>query len=204
MYLATPPNETNLARYTDAQIGVMVTFGTWRKHINERWPYWAADNGCYGSKPWNADEWFEWLSGLPKTMMFATCPDVVGDARATRLLGDVWLPRMRTLGVPVAYVTQDGQDGIPILWGEIDWLFIGGSTGHKLNDGPRWCAEAKRRGIPVHFGRVNSLRRLEICAAAGADSADGTFTRFGPDQNVPKVAGWLASLRGGTQLGLAV
>jgi hypothetical protein len=40
-------------------------------------------------------------------------------------------------------------------------------------------AEARQRGIWVHMGRVNSLRRLAYAASIGCDSIDGTqWVRF--------------------------
>lgn len=73
--------------------------------------------------------------------------------------------------------------------------FIGGSTAWKL--GPharRLVADAKRRGKWVHMGRVNSLKRFRYAAAIGCDSCDGTYLRFGPDINLPKVLSWGDSL----------
>jgi len=62
-----------------------------------------------------------------------------------------------------------------------DALFIGGSTEYKL--GPetaefiRW---AKRLGLWVHVGRVNSLKRFRQFQLLGADSCDGTFPCYAP------------------------
>jgi hypothetical protein len=42
-----------------------------------------------------------------------------------------------------------------------------------------WGSLARRRNCYLHVGRVNSQRRIAICAAAGADSFDGTsVTRY--------------------------
>ena len=42
---------------------------------------------------------------------------------------------------------------------------------------------------------MNSLRRLVACQVAGYDSADGTYVKYGPDVNGPRVVGWLARLK---------
>jgi hypothetical protein len=41
------------------------------------------------------------------------------------------------------------------------------------------------------MGRVNSLRRHRYAAAIGCDSADGTYLTRGPDENLPKLLGWV-------------
>ena len=60
-------------------------------------------------------------------------------------------------------------------WPRIDALFIGGSTDWKLGAATRALVrEAKRRGLWVHMGRVNSLKRIAYTAEIGCDSIDGT------------------------------
>jgi hypothetical protein len=158
---------------------------------------WCADNGAFSDR-WNADRWWAWLQANAddaSDCAFAVAPDVVGDAAATLERSRPWLARIRDLGYPAAYVAQDGWDPDVVPWDEIDALFIGGSTEFKL--GPvaaDAAAEAKRRGLWVHIGRVNSLKRLRYAASIGADSVDGTYLTFGPDQNLPKLLGWLEAL----------
>lgn len=41
---------------------------------------------------------------------------------------------------------------------------------------------------------MNSGRRLRRAAVMGCDSADGTFLRWAPRENVPRMRAWLASL----------
>jgi len=41
---------------------------------------------------------------------------------------------------------------------------------------------------------VNSLERLRAARSIGCDSADGTFLRFGPDVNWPRLSRWLNDL----------
>ncbi len=78
-----------------------------------------------------------------------------------------------------------------------DALFLGGDTEWKLSDHARAIAgEAKRRGLWVHMGRVNSLRRIEIAVDFGCDSVDGNFLGFGPDANLPQLLHWLETLHG--------
>lgn len=153
----------------------------------------CADNGCFGKGYPGDDKWWAWLQGLPaERVRFAVAPDVVGDADATMERSRPWLGRIRNLGMPAAFVAQDGLEDIEIPWSEFDVLFIGGDTAWKLSGYARLIvAEAKRRGKSVHMGRVNSLARMRYAAAIGCDSADGTYIAFGPDINLPHVLGWV-------------
>ena len=154
----------------------------------------CADNGKFG-KGWpGAEAWFQWLSKLdPEMCSFAVAPDVVGDCVATLEESLPWLPRIRSLGMPAAFVAQDGSEASGMVpWAEFDVLFLGGSTEWKLGPGARAVVgEAVRQGKRVHMGRVNSFKRLRYAQAIGCDSADGTYLVFGPDQNLPKLLGWV-------------
>lgn len=162
--------------------------------------YWAADTGCFARPEKHDDDaYLDWLRDrLPwaAVCLFATAPDVVGDAAATLERSLPMLARIRVLGYPAALVAQDGLEAIEVPWDAFDCLFIGGTTAWKLSDHAiRLMAEAKRRGKWVHVGRVNSKRRYQWCASHGADSADGTFVAFGPDVNISRLARWLSPER---------
>lgn len=154
---------------------------------------WIADNGCYSNR-FRTDHWWKFLerhAHLAGSCMFATAPDVVGDALATLERAKPWLYRIRQLGYPVAYVAQDGQEDVPIPWEEIDALFIGGSTEFKLGGyAQQLCREAKDRGKWVHMGRVNSRKRWKLAESWGCDSADGTFLTYAPDHNLQRMLRW--------------
>ena len=154
---------------------------------------WCADNGCFSDR-WDEGKWWAFLTDnadRTSSCLFAVAPDVVGDAAATLEKSAPWLPQIRALGYPVAFVAQDGLEVLPVPWDDFDALFIGGSTKWKLGHHAREiAAEAKRRGKWVHMGRVNSERRFRYAAAIGCDSADGTYLTFGPDVNLPKLLSW--------------
>lgn len=156
---------------------------------------WCADNGCYGKGWRGAEHWFAWLERnayAAADCLFATAPDVVGDAAATLERSRPWLAPIRQLGYPVALVAQDGLEDLDVPWDDFDVLFIGGSTEWKLGPAARGLIrEAKTRGKWVHCGRVNSGKRYRIMQEAGCDSADGTFLTFGPDKNLPQVLKWI-------------
>jgi len=157
---------------------------------------WSADNGCFGKGYPGDDAWLAWLgSYTPEERarcLFAVAPDVVGDAAATLPRSLPWLPKIRALGYPAAFVAQDGQEHLNVPWDAFDVLFIGGTTAWKLGAAARLLvARAKWQGKKVHMGRVNSERRFRYAAAIGCDSADGTFLTFGPDVNLPRLMAWL-------------
>jgi hypothetical protein len=163
---------------------------------------WCADNGCFSDR-WDADHWWEWLQSVAvnaETCLFAVAPDVVGDAAATLALSAPWMPRIRALGFPVAFVAQDGLESFDVPFESFDVLFLGGSTSWKLGEHARRIAwDAAERGIPVHVGRVNSERRLLYSSARrpyglGASTVDGTFLTFGPDTNLPILLSWMPRL----------
>jgi hypothetical protein len=157
---------------------------------------WCADNGCFGKGFPGEDAWLAWLDSFTSEQrsrcLFATAPDVVADAAGTLERSTPWLPKIRELGYPAAFVAQDGAETVGVPWDEFDALFLGGTTEWKL--GPhaaQLTREAKACGKWVHMGRVNSERRLRYAAAIGCDSVDGTYLVFGPDQNLPKLKRWL-------------
>lgn len=162
--------------------------------------WWCADNGKYG-KGWPGQEkWWAWLKGMvatygPEKCLFATAPDVVCNAGLTFALSLPWLGPIRGLGIPVAFVAQNGSENGLIPWAGLDVLFVGGDTEWKLTVGCELAAEAKARGKRVHVGRVNSMKRWHHVEAWGADTCDGTYLTFGPNINLPRLLAWGAAPR---------
>lgn len=159
---------------------------------------WCADNGCFGKGYPGDEKWLAWLetnAHAAADCLFATAPDVVGDAAATLARSAPFLPLIRELGYPAALVAQDGLENLPVPWDSFDVLFIGGTTQWKLSAAVRGLVkQAKERGKWVHCGRVNSSKRFRLMAAIGCDSADGTFLTFGPDINLGRLKGWINNL----------
>lgn len=155
---------------------------------------WCADNGCFGDGYPGDDGWLNWLErnrADAGSCWFAVAPDVVADAAATDARSRPYLPVIRGLGYPAAFVAQDGLEHLAVPWAEFDVLFIGGSTEWKLGPAAaQIAAEALTRGKRVHMGRVNTGRRFRYAAAIGCHSADGTTLTRGPDRNLPGVLGW--------------
>ena len=150
---------------------------------------WAADSGRFSSPEKYTDEgYLRWLakeSDAADRCLFATAPDVVGNAGATLLMSAPMYARIRESGYKPALVAQDGLENLTefIPWSDFDVLFIGGTTAWKLGEAARGIvAEAKRRGKWVHMGRVNSRRRMVYAESIGCDSADGTVLKHDPQR----------------------
>jgi|APSaa5957512535_1039671.scaffolds.fasta_scaffold47985_3 hypothetical protein len=157
---------------------------------------WCADNGCYtlGDR-FDGDHYLRYLDKQPTgDVLFATAPDVVGDAVATLERSADWYDRLVERGYPPALVAQDGIEDVmdQVPWGQIGAWFVGGTTAWKESTDASQCTqEAQRRGLWTHMGRVNSLRRLRIAARDGYDTVDGNYLAFGPDKNLPSLLRWM-------------
>lgn len=171
-------------------IGLLLTHISQKtKPENENW-LWAADNACFSSNNWNSDAWLRWLESKdePESALFATIPDVVGNHQETLAKWPIWSGRVRDMGYKPAFILQNGCTQETVPWEECSAVFVGGDTEWKLGqDAFQIVSEAKRRGVWVHMGRVNSLRRLRIAKSWGCNSVDGTYLAFGPDINTPKL-----------------
>lgn len=148
---------------------------------------WAADNGRFSAPENYTDEgYLAWLAKMPvESCLFATAPDVVGNAGATLALSNPMLSRIRSVGYKPALVAQDGLEHLTefIPWDDFDAFFIGGTTEWKMGEAAAdLVREAKVRGKWVHMGRVNSLRRMKYAGSIGCDSADGTVLKHDPQR----------------------
>ncbi len=181
------------------ELGQMVTPNSGNRLL--RGVNWALDNGCFSAQ-WSPDRWLSTLERYADEdrCLFAVVPDVVGDSDAT---DDLWIEHagtVRSLGYRPAYVTQNGCERIP---DDAAAVFAGGDDGWKLGDNnAALIADAKRRGLWTHMGRVNSLRRLRFAAFHGYDSVDGTFLAFGPDLNLPRLLRYLRAAQEPTLFGV--
>lgn len=185
------------------RLGVLMTPGAGNRV--GWWPEgatWAADNLCF--RGLDVPAWLKFLAKLAASDLrpsWVACPDVVGDAARTWELYDLWSPLLRSMGLPVAFVLQDGMHNFAmrglltreILERRLAAVFVGGSTAFKVGDvAASCCRQAKDHGLLVHVGRVNSLRRIlyfaRRCRDEGwsVDSIDGGTAVWG-DTNLPKM-----------------
>ena len=159
---------------------------------------WAADNGCFRSL--DVPLFWRMLRRIAAadrdSLQWVTCPDVVGHAQATINRWTEWFPQIEALGLPAAFVGQDGLESITdqIQWHEITCFFVGGSDEWKLSHhAARLMVEAKRRGKLVHVGRVNTRKRIRhvLASCPQADSIDGRAFSAWPDQYIPRGLAWI-------------
>lgn len=195
-YFGNPSTPTIRAAMARGELGVIETPAQGNAPVEGA--AWCADNGCFSDAYPGDDAWFAWLEANAErasSCVFAVAPDVVGEAWATQVRSMPWLARIRDLGYPAAYVAQDGARADRVPWGHFDALFLGGTTEWKLGPTARALTyEAKGRGLHVHMGRVNSLKRLRYAEMIGCDSVDGTYLTKAPDVNLPRLLGWLRTV----------
>jgi hypothetical protein len=180
------------------RVGAMVT--PRMRQLPPAGVWWAADTGLFNPATraaFDFDAYLAWLDAFDaerrSRCLFVTAPDVVREHEGTWLWA-LWgrtLGRIRALGLPVAWIAQDGLQWGEVPWSDMDALFVGGSDDFKESVGFQLLAEAKARGVWAHQGRVNFGRRFRANLLAGADSCDGTLLRFGRDANLPRLERWL-------------
>lgn len=183
---------------------LMTPYNGWLPSSSVR-PF-AADNGCYTQGPLQVGTapYRRLQAKLSRRTgcLFLPANDIVCDWRATLdAFHDGGEALVRGLGVPVAIVLQDGARVCDVPWSRIDAVFVGGSTEFKLSSGLLIRA-AKRRGLWVHVGRVNTWTRISWAEQTGADSVDGTHLTFAPTRRLRQLNSWMQRLR--LRRGLAI
>lgn len=107
---------------------------------------------------------------------FVVLPDIVAGGMESLALSVSWIPRLP--GMRLLLPVQDGMHPgavVKVLAAHPSvGIFLGGSTGYKLREMWRWGAIAATMERWYHVGRVNTARRIRLCAEAGATSFDGT------------------------------
>lgn len=199
IYLSGCINE----KFIHPDIGWLITFGNQarQRHMSRLGPLitrspWAIDNGCFKNPDIDIEAYISWIKSMPsrENCLFATAPDVVGNAALTLDRSLEALHLIRPL-VPAAFVAQDGIERIFIPWTELDVLFIGGTDGFKQSsEVERISSEAIEQGKAVHVGRVNTKSRLLFSRHIRATSVDGTMLAFGPDKNLPILTRWMKEI----------
>ena len=151
---------------------------------SEGFPY-ALDNGAWSAftqgRPFDERAFFSALRKMGAAADWSVVPDIVAGGRASLDLSLRWLRHVLD-ETPVALIAvQDGMtaDDVRGYIGHRVGLFVGGSTAWKLETMSTWTALGRERCAWVHVGRVNTARRIRMCAMTGATSIDGTSaTRF--------------------------
>ena len=141
----------------------------------------AIDNGAWrcftAGTPWNQDAFVAVVRRLGAGADWIALPDIVAAGAASLERSAHWLPVLRAIcAAPLLLPVQDGMsdaDVLPFAQAGVG-IFLGGSTEWKLANALRWGRFARAAGVHYHIARVNTAKRIRLCAAAGADSMDGT------------------------------
>lgn len=141
----------------------------------------AIDNGAWTAwkqaRAFPALAFLELIERHGPAADFVVVPDIVARGQESLTFSLSWLPRLRNIRHLLLPV-QDGMNAEEV--GDVLaahpnlGLFLGGSTEWKLETMYAWGMVAHAFRRHYHVGRVNSRRRIRLCAEAGADSFDGT------------------------------
>lgn len=197
LYFANPSNRLVRDAMASGLLGAITT--PRQGNSLDGLPILAFDNGCFGKGYIGDVPFIRWLAKRQPhadRARFAVAPDVVGDHKATMKRSAPFLPIIRALGYPAAFVLQNGVRLRDVPWDDCDVVFIGGDDQFKTCSVVRdIVTEARARGKASHMGRVNTKGRLLDAARMGCDTADGTTIAFGPDRNLAIMLRWLRDNR---------
>jgi len=150
----------------------------------EGMPY-ALDNGAWTAfqqgEPFDELAFGRAVELLGESADWIVLPDIVAGGMASLEFSLRWLERLKGIPTRLLLAVQNGMepDDVRELLSPAVGLFVGGDTQWKLAKVNTWGHLARRRNCYMHVGRVNSAKRIALCAAAGAHSVDGTSaTRF--------------------------
>ncbi|WP_326430330.1 hypothetical protein VQ574_21645 (plasmid) [Stutzerimonas frequens] len=145
----------------------------------EGMPY-ALDNGAWTSfqqgTPFDELAFGRAVELLGESADWIVLPDIVAGGMASLEFSLRWLERLKGIPTRLLLAVQNGMepDDVRELLTPAVGLFVGGDTQWKLATVNTWGQLARRRNCYLHVGRVNSAKRIALCAAAGANSVDGT------------------------------
>ncbi|MBC7198302.1 MAG: hypothetical protein H5U32_03535 [Pseudomonas balearica] len=150
----------------------------------EGMPY-ALDNGAWTAfqqgEPFDELAFGRAVDLLGESADWIVLPDIVAGGMASLEFSLRWMERLKGIPTRLLLAVQNGMepDDVRELLSPAVGLFVGGDTQWKLATVNTWGQLARRRNCYMHVGRVNSAKRIALCAAAGARSVDGTSaTRF--------------------------
>ena len=166
----------NLAALREAGWGLLVT-----PDRPEPWGFpIGIDNGAWGcyqrGVEWMPQRWVSLVAAHGGDAIFAVAPDIVCGGVDSLARSVSWLPWLLDRTSTVLIAVQNGMTDRDLrgVVGDRVGIFVGGDTAWKESTLPMWGALAREKGCYLHVGRVNSARRIRLCAMAGAHSFDGT------------------------------
>lgn len=137
------------------------------------------DNGAFSAwrnaKPWNADAF---LKRVDAALAFGTMPvlaitpDIVAGGLRSLEFSLAWRDRLPD-HLPWYLAVQDGMTPLDVepFVGRFSGIFLGGTDQFKRSVFA-WRAWSRCLGLPLHWGRCGTARRLHEAIAIGVDSVD--------------------------------
>jgi hypothetical protein len=145
---------------------------------DEGWDRYALDNGAWAyhqrGEPFDEGRFRALVEKFGRRADWCVLPDIIAGGVESLALSMTWMDWVLDRCPRALIAVQDGMEirHIDHLIGDRVGVFVGGSTDWKLATLGMWGSLASR--CWVHVGRVNSVRRIRMCAMAGAHSFDGT------------------------------
>jgi len=177
MYASRTGTRRNLAALRAA--GWRLLISATGEHRHEGFRY-MLDNGAYTY----------WRQGVPYDPLpfrrllvthgrgadMIVAPDIVAGGLDSLQMSLMWLPELLQIGPRILIPVQDGMvaDHLRPWVSDRVGVFLGGSTEWKEQTMPYWGRFCRENCAYYHVGRVNTLRRLHLALASGADSCDGS------------------------------
>jgi|SRR5579859_324008 len=140
----------------------------------------ALDNGAYScwksGEPFDTEGFTNLVEQYGGAADFVVIPDIVTKGQESLVFSAKWIGRLKHCR-RLLLAVQDGMTVDEVgkfirLFGT--GIFLGGSTEWKLKTLHAWGCAAHALGCYYHVGRVNTIKRIRLCAEAGTDSFDGT------------------------------
>ena len=142
---------------------------------------WGFDNGAYVD--WTKGREFDnnsFSRRLEKfyalgTPCLAVVPDIVGGGLNSLEFSNEWLPKLPA-DWPWYLAVQDGMavHDVESVLGGYSGIFLGGSNAFKA-EAPVWREVATKQGLPFHYARAGTPRKIIHAKSVGADSLDSAF-----------------------------
>ncbi len=181
-YASNTQGIRNLTALSNANWRILL--GPDKRHCNPPKAFrfrFAIDNGawpCFKQNlPFDSEAFQSVVDTHGSAADFVVIPDVVADGERSLAFSKLWFDRLKHLRL-ILLPVQDGMrpDDIGAILERYPnmGIFLGGSTDWKLKTMYGWGMVAHAFRRYYHIGRVNTVRRIRLCAEAGADSIDGT------------------------------
>jgi hypothetical protein len=176
-YAAHTSNLRNLAGLRRAGWRVLLSPAT---RLNPRGLRYALDNGAWSAfkagEAFKVEPFERAVAKIGADADFVVAPDIVAGGLPSLALSVSWIPQLLAVTRVVLIAVQDGMtpaDVRPYLSERVG-IFVGGSTEWKLATMKAWGELAREVGCVLHIARVNTMRRIRLCASVGATSFDGS------------------------------